>query len=330
MSVPLTAFQKARWKLTGWYVIIWLLLIIVFTYLTLDAKQSAYVRVYTVIDSAQPGGQQVKEFSDTFAEFNQRFKERLLLFDLVLLVSGSYLAYFLSGKTLQPIEEMVTEQAAFAADVSHGLRTPLTTINLELEGYQRSQKNVPQDLADLFISIQEEVLSMTYLVEGLLALVRTGTDPLKTHFSVVDIKEMVTKVSKRMQPIAKAKGHRLISGKIPQAQVKGNSENLKQVLVILIDNAIKYSGHGSQISIEVYKTPQEVMIKVKDTGKGIPKTELPHIFTRYYRGKHKTKGTGLGLSIVQKIIEAHGGKITVASQEGTGTTFTLYLPRVLP
>lgn len=322
----LSPFQQARWKLTLWYVGLWTLLIVGFTYLTLDAKRSTFVRVYRIVDSAQPGGKQVQEFADTFAEYNRRFQERLVLFDLFLFLGGAWIAYWLSGKTLQPIEAMVEEQSAFAADVSHGLRTPLTTINLELEAYSRSHLNTSKGTRSLLVSIQEEVFSMTYLVEGLLALVRTRTDPLRTPFLPVSLNEVVINAGKRMLPIAQAKGQELTVEAKVKVNVLGNAEHLLQVIVILIDNAIKYSGLKRQIKVKVVKQLSFAQVVVADNGIGIPKGELAHIFKRYYRGKQKTKGTGLGLAIAQKIVDAHGGTIRVKSIQGSGTTFTISLP----
>jgi signal transduction histidine kinase len=327
MTPTLSPFQLARVKLTGWYMLMFVSLIGIFTYLTLDAKSSTYVRVYQVIKTGQPNDSpQLVEFQDKYAEFNRRFKERLLMFDCLLIGASGYLSYFLSGKTLKPIREMLTEQQAFASDVSHSLRTPLTTINLELAAYTRGHKRINPDMRTLLNSIQEEVFSMTQLVSGMLALVRSGTDSFKTKFSPVKLDDLLDAVSLKMKPLAAAKSQKINVADLKPITVMGNVDSLKQLLYILLDNAIKYSGSGSLINIGMDKKPRRVNIWITDNGKGIPAHDLPHIFNRYYRADQKTKGTGLGLAIAQKLITHHGGTIKVKSKLGMGTTFIISLP----
>jgi two-component system, OmpR family, sensor histidine kinase CiaH len=327
MSNSLSPFQLARIKLTGWYMLMFIGLIGVFTYLTLDAKKSTYVRVYQVIQTGQPSDSpQLVEFKDKYAEFNRRFKERLIIFDCLLIGASGYLSYFLSGKTLKPIKEMLSEQQAFASDVSHSLRTPLTTIGLELEAYSRSHTNINQEMRSLLNSIQEEVFSMNQLVSGMLALVRSGTDSFKTKFAPLKIDDLLSSMSLKMKPLAKAKDQEIKLTSLKPLSILGNSDSLRQVLYILLDNAIKYSGSGSLIRIGMDKKIKSVNLWISDNGKGIPTRDLPHIFNRYYRADQKTKGTGLGLAIAQKLITHHGGTIKVKSKIGVGTTFTIILP----
>lgn len=330
MAKTLTPFQLARFKLTGWYLLMFTILIGTFTYLTIQAKQSAYVRVYQVVNSASPGSPQVVEFADKFEEFNRRFRERLIFFDVVLFGISGWLAYFLSGKTLKPIQNMVEEQTAFAADVSHSLRTPLTTISLEVETYTRLRQRIPKDLKLLFTSIQEEVFSMTQLVSGMLTLVRSETDTFRSRFSLFDLKDIVQGVVTKMQPLAGAKNQQLKMERVDKVKLQGNADSLKQVLYILLDNAIKYSGSGSITTVSLMKQASVVKLIVRDTGKGIPKRDLPHIFNRYYRADKKTKGTGLGLAIAAKLVAQHEGTIKVTSEVHKGTNFTVTLPLNVP
>jgi signal transduction histidine kinase len=322
-----STFQRARLKLTAWYMLMFAVMIAVFTYLTLDAKNSTYVRVYQVVKSGTPNGSpQVQEFSDRFEEFNKRFKERLIIFDAGLLLVSGYLSYFLSGKTLKPIRRMVEEQQAFASDVSHSLRTPLTTINLELEGYLRAHPKMTLELKGVLLSVQEEIFSMSALVSGMLTLVRSETDAFKAGFKPVKLDDVLTVVVGKMKPLAECKNQELVISKIQPVTIMGNGDSLRQIIYILLENAIKYSGPKSRIELSVFKQKQMVKIIVNDNGKGIPHHDLPHIFDRYYRGKQKTHGTGLGLAIAQKLVVQHDGNIKVRSKAGEGTTFTVNLP----
>ncbi len=324
----ISPFKQARIKLTAGYMVMFVGLIGVFTYLTLEAKQSTYVRVYQVISAPAPGSPQVKEFSDIYAEYNQRFQRRLILFDLVLIILATYASYALSGLTLKPIQKMIDEQQAFAADISHSLRTPLTTINLEIEGYKRSSKAVKPDLKLLLNSIQDELFSMSQLISGMLTLVRSESDKFQQKFINVKLDQIAENVVLRMSPLAKAKKQQLnlIKPK-DEIEIRGNSDSLRQVLFILLDNAIKYSHTGGEISLTLKQSTSTVKIQVKDNGQGIKNEDRLHLFSRYYRGNSQTKGTGLGLYIAHKLITLHQGKIEVVSRINRGTTFLITLPR---
>lgn len=325
----MTPLQKARWQLTLWYMAILTGFIIVFTYLVLDAKTSSYVRVYNVIDSYAPGSPQVVEFADQFELFNQRFKQRLFLFDMGMLFAAALLSYFLSGKTLEPIRKMMREQSSFVTDVSHGLRTPLTTMHIEVESLLRTGKRVNKDVKKTLMSMQEEIVHMTNIVGGLLALVRSGKDPMKLDFVPVDLSEVVEKTVEQLESLAVEKRQQLKVLRNDQVEVMGNSDQLRQVAVVLLDNAIKYSGSGSCIDIQVEKHKSMAKLTVKDSGMGMSEEDLEKAFDRFYRGKHKDqpKGSGLGLAIAQKIVDHHDGSIRIVSNPGKGSTFVVTLPR---
>lgn len=330
MLSDLTPLKIARLKLSLWYMLIVVVLLVIFTYLTLDAKQSAYIRVHRVLDTGAPESSQVEEFENTFEEFNQRFKQRLFVFDGVMLLVAAFLSYFLSGKTLEQIQRMMEEQEAFAADVSHGLRTPLATILMEIEATKRTTKRIPKDVTILLDSVKEEVLHMKHVTEGLLSLVRTGSDPVRSEFRPVELDGLVKGVYEQMIPVARQKQQKMKLDQVDRVEVLGNEDQLKQVLLILVDNAIKYSGKGDEIRLSVAKQKSIAKLVVEDTGRGISKADLPSVFNRFYRSrkakKDKVKGTGLGLAIANKILEHHEGGMGVKSKERKGTSFTVTLP----
>jgi signal transduction histidine kinase len=168
---------------------------------------------------------------------------------------------------------------------------------------------------------------MTYLTEGLLALVRTGSDPLRASFASFSVYSVAEAVIERMQPLAQARSQTLTLREIDRtASVFGNSEHIKQVLIILVDNAIKYSGNKTEISVDVIHAKSFASLIVEDTGKGIAKRKQKQIFKRYTRGKETVKGTGLGLSIAAKIVEAHDGTLRVTSRLGKGARFIVQIP----
>jgi signal transduction histidine kinase len=321
-------FQEARLKLTGWYFLSFSILILLFTGLTLQAKESSFIRVHTTVNSTVSEPQALEQFQQSYDEFNRRFKERLLMFDLVVLVIGVFLSYWLSGKTLQPIQVMLKDQEAFAADISHELRTPLTIMQAEMEAYERTggSKNPRQ----VINSLRDEVMRMTHLIDGLLLLVRQNSLQLRKSFSPVALDELVEKAVTSLSPIAK---HKRISFEVridESPMIQGNPHQLLQVLLILMDNAVKYSDSGKTVQISVEADKSAGMITITDEGYGISAEDLEQIFSRYYRatkGKAmRQKGTGLGLYIALKIIDLHHGSIRVKSKLNQGSTFSLRFP----
>jgi two-component system OmpR family sensor kinase len=229
------------------------------------------------------------------------------------------------NRTLERLESLFTSQQRFLADVSHELRTPLTVIkgNADL-----IRKLGPDD--ESLDTIKDEADRLTRMVGDLLLLAQAESGKLPLTMAPVAIDELLTDVFQQMRILAGGKVHlKLID--IDQAIVSGDRDRLKQVLINLISNAIHYTPVGGEVYLNLSKTGDVARIVVRDTGPGIPSTDLPHIFDRFYRGeksrtRSKTSGFGLGLSIAYFIVEAHGGRIEADSQEGRGTTFAVYLP----
>ncbi len=326
----LNPFVQARIKLTTWYLLIYLSLIAFFTYLTLDARNSSYLRVYRVIEGAAPGSSQVQEYSDRYNELNDEFKKRLYLFDLVLILGGSVVAWWLSGKTLEPIGMVLEAEQAFVGDVSHSLRTPLTTLALLLSAYEKTGPHTRKKTIELVTSVQEEVFHLKRLVEGLLSMARARHNVMKMGFVVVDLPDLLTHCQGLMNRVAVQKKQAVLVKVHSPVKVKGDYDQLKQVLLVLLDNAIKYGPLGATITLTLNSTGNKVRIGVSDTGPGMSIGESKKLFRRFSRGKntaHTAKGTGLGLAIAKVIVEAHGGVIRISSKPGKGTVVSIYLPR---
>lgn len=324
----LSPFKQARIKLTGYYMLIFTLILVGFTLLTFQAKQSAFVRVYTVVDQYDKGGQKTVDLQDKLDDYTRRFKDRVILFDLGLWALALWLAWGLSGKTLKPIQDTVEEQANFTADVSHGLRTPLATMSLEIEAFNRTHK-LTRQTKDLFSSLQEEIGYLTRITEGVLSLTRTKKTNIKQEMVWVDLTELVSKTAAAFIPLASQKKQTIKTAKLDKVKIMANNDQIKQVLTILVDNAIKYGDKGITITIAITKETGLVRLQVSDTGPGINPEEKKRIFKRFYRSsntKNLSRGAGLGLAIAQKIIEAHDGHIRVKSVLGQGSTFTVTLP----
>ncbi|HEX3568788.1 MAG TPA: ATP-binding protein [Candidatus Saccharimonadales bacterium] len=274
-------------------------------------------------------------------DFHQFFQDRidkgrgelltnLVLINLCALVLGTFLSYYLARRTLEPIEQAMDAQSRFASDASHELRTPLAVIQTENEVALRKPDLTLIRAKELLASNLEEVTRLKALSEGLLRLARNHSGAPHQPLWIDDIaSEAVNRVLKAAQ----AK-HISIDESAPHAQVLGDTDGLVQVMAVLLDNAIKYSEPHTTVCIAGAASDKNVMLSVADEGMGIDADHLPHIFDRFYRAdqarsKQAVDGYGLGLAIAKAIIEQHHGYITVASQPGKGTTFTVTIPQAL-
>jgi two-component system OmpR family sensor kinase len=238
--------------------------------------------------------------------------------------TGRLVAAF--NETLERLEQLFTSQQRFLADVSHELRTPLTVIkgNVDL---MRRMKQVDEESLD---TIEDESDRLTRLVGDLLLEAQAESGKLPLHFAPLELDTLLLEVFKEMRVLARDRvGIKLTE--IDQIQVNGDRDRLKQVLINLISNAIKYTPQGGEVFLSLGKVGDNARLIVRDTGFGIPSEDLPHIFERFYRAeksrtRSKVGGFGLGLSIAYWIVRAHNGTIEVNSQVGKGTTFCVWLP----
>ncbi len=228
--------------------------------------------------------------------------------------------------TLGRLEQLFTSQQRFLADVSHELRTPLTVIkgNVDL---MRRMKQVDEESLD---SIEDEADRLTRLVGDLLLEAQAESGKLPLHFAPVEMDTLLLEVFKEMRILARERVQ-LKLPEIDQIVINGDRDRLKQVLINLVANAIKYTPQGGEVYLSLGKVGDNARLIVRDTGLGIPAEDLPHIFERFYRAeksrsRSKVGGFGLGLSIAYWIVNHHGGQIEVDSAEGKGTTFCIYLP----
>jgi two-component system OmpR family sensor kinase len=231
------------------------------------------------------------------------------------------------NQTLGRLETLFNSQRRFLADVGHELRTPLTVIkgNVDL---MRRMRSIDDESMD---SIESEVDRLTRLVGDLLLLAQAESGKLTLVKATVELDSLVFEVLQQMRVLAKDR-LRLSLGDVDQVLVCGDKDRLKQVLVNLVGNAIKYTPAGGEVMVGVGKDGNRARLTVSDNGPGIPAEDLPYIFERFYRAeKSRTrsregKGFGLGLSIAYWIVRNHGGQIDVSSTEKGGTTFCVWLP----
>lgn len=229
--------------------------------------------------------------------------------------------------TLSRLEKLFTTQRRFLADVSHELRTPLTVIKGNV-GLIRRMKEVDEESLS---GIENEVDRMTRLVGDLLLLAQAESGKIPLEMRPVELDTVLMEVFQQMRVLSGERVHLMVTD-IDQVQVIGDRDRLKQVLVNLVSNAIKYTPSGGKVAISLGKSRAQARLVVSDTGPGIPAQDIPHIFERFYRAeKSRTRtrdggGYGLGLSIAYWIVQNHNGRIEVDSKEGQGSTFCIWLP----
>jgi two-component system, OmpR family, sensor kinase len=230
--------------------------------------------------------------------------------------------------TLSRLENQFHMQRRFMADVGHELRTPLTVV----KGNVGLMRRMGQTDLESLDSIENEVDRLTRLVGDLLLLAQAEAGKISLSRDVVELDTLVLEVLSQLRVLARDK-LTLRLGDIDQVLVCGDRDRLKQVLVNLVGNAIKFTPSGGEVLVGLGKENNQARLIVTDNGPGIPPEILPHIFERFYRGEksrtrsqQEAKGFGLGLSIAYWIVRNHNGRIEVTSKEGRGTTFCVWLP----
>jgi signal transduction histidine kinase len=236
-------------------------------------------------------------------------------------------SWSLSGKSLRPAQQSWEQQQAFVSNASHELRTPLTLIQASAEVGLRGKADEEQK--QLLTDILGECKYMDRLVDDLLLLSRLDTRRLQMKRSRISLRDLLEETVEQAGKLVAQKNIRLELGST-QGVVLGDSERLRQVLLILLDNAIRFTPEGGIIRLESIPKRKTCQVIVSDNGSGIAPDHLPHIFERFYQanptGEAQARSNGLGLSIAKGIIDDLGGRIHVESLVGRGTRVTLELP----
>jgi heavy metal sensor kinase len=229
------------------------------------------------------------------------------------------------NRMIARLDEAFQTSRRFLADASHELRTPLTAIKGELEEIVR-RRNLSEELRERTGSVLEEVGRLTHIVEGLLAVARLDAGDAQREWLRFDLAELATTTAEQMKLLAEDQRIALICDTGDRVDVEGDRARLKQVIVNLLDNAIKYTSEGGSIRLSV-RAHERAVLEISDTGIGIPEYELTHVFDRFFRvdkaRSRNVEGTGLGLAIVKSICTAHGAEIEAESTVGRGSCFRI-------
>jgi heavy metal sensor kinase len=235
------------------------------------------------------------------------------------------------NRMIERLEAAFHHISRFSADASHELRTPLTIMRGELETAVQSPR-IDAGVRETLGTVLEETVRLSKIVDQLLTVSRLDAGEAFLEVSSFDFSELVRTTVEYMRLLADEKKLALKIEAAEQVQVEGDRSRLQQVVVNLLDNAIKYTPEGGSICVNVHGNPDKAVLTITDTGIGISQEGQAHIFERFYRtDKARSRalgGIGLGLSIVKSIGAAHGGRVSVQSAEGRGSMFRFEIPRL--
>lgn len=281
------------------------------------------------------------EFGITTVQFirnvnsEKELLDRLLIVILVSCGIGMIAAvasgYFLAGRALIPIRNAWQKQQQFVSDASHELRTPLSVIQVKTDLLLRNpQSTIKERVLDIS-TISNESRRLSKLVANLLTLARTDSDQIEIKKEDFRLDEMLHDIIRQYEDIALYE-EKSLELKVPeQITFFADQERIHQLIIILLDNALKYTNKGGEIVVSCHEINSSINLQVSDTGIGISEEDIPRIFDRFFQSdKVRTSGggAGLGLSIAKWIIDKHQGKAKVHSSPGKGTTIELSFPKV--
>ena len=227
------------------------------------------------------------------------------------------------------LEDAVTRLRTFTADASHELRTPLAVIRSTAEIACRKERSA-QSYRESLQQIVTESERMTQVVEDLLFLARCDARTLDVPLTTLELGPIVSDVCNLLMPLADARAVVVqVEQPLHALKVVANASALRRLILILVDNAIKFSREAGRVTVKIWKADKAIQLAVEDSGPGIPSEELPRIFDRFYRSPEASdngRGAGLGLSLAAGIAEHHRARIDVASTDGVGSTFSVAFP----
>jgi len=250
---------------------------------------------------------------------------------VVVLVAIGFGAVY-ARRALVPIRESLVSQRLalrrqreFAADASHELRTPLTVIRSSLEHLQRHRNEPVHAVGEALDDIGAEVDHLTALVDDLLLLARSDSGAISLEHRPVDLGDVAADAASSLAKPAEAKSVRVVVDPAPIV-VEGDPARLRQLVTILVDNAIRHSPSGGKIRVAVSLAGASAQLDVEDDGRGVNPDDMPHIFERFWRASGAPSGgTGLGLAIAKWIVDRHQGTIAVRNREEGGSAFRVTL-----
>ncbi|MFU2032747.1 sensor histidine kinase [Bacillus wiedmannii] len=240
------------------------------------------------------------------------------------------IGFFLAGRALIPIQNSWEKQQQFVSDASHELRTPLAVIQSKTDVLFQSPSATIEEKAMDISTISKECRRLSKLVSNLLLLARSDSNQIEMDKKTFELDKLLEEIVAPYKEIASYQEKEMILKVEHDISFMGDRERIHQMMVILLDNAMKYTNGGGHIQIDCTQTSSSIRIRVKDDGIGVKDEDTPKLFDRFYQGdkaRSASEGAGLGLSIANWIVEKHYGKILVDSKWGEGTCFEVNFPK---
>jgi two-component system, OmpR family, sensor histidine kinase CiaH len=306
------------------------------TFVSTKSSEGESLRVYVL--AAQADGSPVLAQIGRSTEPEHSALSQLRTVLLVVfggsIIPAALAGFVLSGRVLRPIKVAMDSQRTFIADASHELRTPVAVVRTNAELLERHMASGSDESRSRDSAAVDDILSeserLGKMVDQMLTLAQADVGEMSLSRSEVALDELIEQVGRSMKALAGARSISLETQTNGSVPVNGDPARLHELLVILTDNAIKYTDAGGSVALAVNRLPKRATIEVTDTGRGIPPDSVSHIFDRFYRvDKARSRdsgGTGLGLAIARQIVDAHGGTIRIESEVGKGTKVTVELP----
>lgn len=253
----------------------------------------------------------------------------LLIATIIIIFISIIISFILSNKTLKPIIEAWNRQTEFVQNASHELRTPLTIIQAKQELLlQEPNKKIIDKSKDITVCIKE-TRRLSKLVKELMILARADSNKLDLEKEVFNLDSLIKEVSEPYIEMAKLQHKNVTLNLDSVKDLNADKNKITELLIIILDNAIKYTGENDKIDVSTYNKEGKTFIEIADTGIGISKDAMKHIFERFYREdkarSRQTGGNGLGLAIAQTIVQAHNGSIKLVHNEPKGTKVVIKL-----
>lgn len=264
--------------------------------------------------------------------FSSQLILTLIIIGLISIVILAIISYVLAGISLIPIKKSWNQQKDFVADASHELRTPLTVIQTNLDVALSDEEGTIEENHEWINNAYTESIKMSKLVNDLLLLAKIDSKEIYIKKESIDITELLKQVISHMRPMFNNKKIKLEENILDNILVYGDYDRIRQLIIILLDNAIKYTNDNGSVEITLENIENKTLLKVKDTGIGLSEEDKEKVFNRFYRSdKARTSengGSGLGLSIAYWIVKSHNGTIKLESELSKGSAFIVELPKI--
>ena len=275
-------------------------------------------RVYATVAVA-PREQFEERYASTFIGFIASAVIAVVLVGL----GGAALAH----QTIKPIESAITQMRRFMGDAAHELKTPIAVLRARTDvALQRSRS--PEEYQEILNGVSKEAERLGNLVENMLLLARADAGQWPVQKVKVFLDDVLMDAASAARALGTTKNVHIDLDTLDEAAINGDPTLLRQLFMILLDNAVNFTPEGGKVTAMAEKNGQNCYVTIKDTGVGIPSSALPHVFERFFRADpaRSRGGVGLGLSIARWIVDVHGGRIDVKSSEGQGTTVRVGFP----